>query len=215
MPLLRMSGTRRTGLPPRNSRSSGHGNRSSRTTPHSTLLRQRRSSKTPQDGDEDLGVLGRFPCSGIPDRHGAPGVVDEEPVPRGVGVPVGRLQALGIGRVMLAEAGVGISPRLDRLPVLIQEKQEGDTLVALKLPMDLVPVRFDPGRGCRRFLLLQNLGQKCLGPRFGQGTENEFDAEGTWQWLVPTFSSLGRVGESLGHGSSATSRLASYSSGFR
>ena len=80
---------------------------------------------------------------------------------------------------MQAEAGGGISPLLDRLPVLFPEEQEGDALVALELPMDLVPVRFDLGRGCRSFLLLQNLGQKCLRTRFRQGTENEFDAEGT------------------------------------
>ena len=103
---------------------------------------------------------------------------------------------------MLAEAGVGISPLLDRLPVLLPEKQEGDTLVALKLPMDLVPVRFDPGRGCRSFLLLQNLCQKSLGTRFRQGPGNEFE-------LPKVLGNGGRgQGQALGNGSSRHFHLA-------
>ena len=128
--------------------------------------------RKPQDGDEDLGVQRHASCFGILNRHGGTGVVDEEPVPRGVGVPVGRLQTLGIGSVMHAEAGVGISPLPGCLPVLFPEKQEGDTLVALKLLMDLGPVREDPGRRCRNFLFLQNLCQKRLGTRFGHGPGN-------------------------------------------
>ena len=79
---------------------------------------------------------------------------------------------IALGSVMYAEAGVGISLLLGRLPVLFPEEQESDALVALKLPMDLGPIRFDPGRGCRSFLLLQDLGQKRLAPGIGQGPGN-------------------------------------------
>jgi len=122
-----------------------------------------------QDSDEDLGVQGHVSGSWIPDRHGAPGVVEEEPVPRGIDIPEGRLQASGVSGVMDAEAGVGISSLPGRLPVFFPEEQEGDPFVALELPVDLLPVRFDPGRGRRSFLLLQNLGQKRLSSRLGQG----------------------------------------------
>ena len=176
------------------------------TDPAGQLLTRHRFGKDivrkPQDGDEDLGVLGRFSCPGIPDRHGAPGIVDKEPVPRGVGVPVGRLQALGIVSVMLAEAGVGISPLLDRLPVLFPEKQEGDTLVALKLPMDLVPVRFDPGRGCRSLLLLQDLGQERFPTRLGQGPGNRL------KLLEILGDGRGREGQALCNGPSRHSFFA-------
>ncbi len=128
--------------------------------------------REPQDGNEDLSFERPFSCFWIPDRDGAPSIVDEEPVPRGVGVPVGGLQALGIGSIMQAEAGIGISPLLCCLPVLFPEEQEGDALVALKLPMDLIPVRFDPGRRRGRFLLLQDLRQERFPTRFGQGPGN-------------------------------------------
>ena len=125
-----------------------------------------------QDGDKDLGVERYASCFGILNRDCGAGVVDEESVSRCVGVPEGRLQPFGIGGVVLAEAGVGISPLPGCLPVLFPEEQEGDTLVALELPMDLSPVRKDTGRRCRNVLFLQSLCQKRLGTRFRQGPGN-------------------------------------------
>ena len=106
------------------------------TDPAGQLLARRRLGKDivrePQDGDEDLGVQRHASCFGIPDRDGGPGIVEEEPVSRGIGVPEGRLQTLFIGGVVNAEAGVAISPLLACLPVLFPEEQEGDALVALE-----------------------------------------------------------------------------------
>ena len=105
--------------------------------------------REPQDGDKDLGLLSHLSCVGILDRHTGPGVVDEETVPRRVGVPVRGLQALFPGGIMLAGAGIGLSPLLAGLPVLFPEEQKRDPLVALKFPMDLLPIRHNPGRGVR------------------------------------------------------------------
>ncbi len=128
--------------------------------------------REPQNGDEDLGGSRHLSCSGIVDGNRRSGVVEEEPVPGGIGVPEGRLQPFGIGGIVKTEAGVGIPPLPGGDPVLLPEEQEGHPLVALKFPVNLSPVRFDPGRRRGSFLLLQSLGQKRLAARFGQGPGN-------------------------------------------
>ncbi len=158
--------------------------------------------REPEGGDEDLGFRCHLPGPGILDRDGGAGIVDEEPVPRGVGVPVGGLQALGIGGVMDTEAGVGISPLFAPLPILFPEEQKGDAFMALKFPMNLIPVREGPGRRRGSFLLFQNLRQKRLAAGIGQGPGNGLE-------LPEVFGNRGcGQGQALGNGSSRHVHLA-------
>ncbi len=96
-----------------------------------------------QHGDEDLRCpdLAR---GGVDHLGGLPGIVDEQPLSRWVGLAHRRRQTTAPGRMQVAEPAVAIPIRLPG-PVLLPEQQKGDAGLA-QLGMDAGPLRLGPQR---------------------------------------------------------------------
>ena len=101
-----------------------------------------------EDADEDHGVS-FLPGAPVHHRELRARVVDERLLARPVDLPHDHVELSPPGLVALAEPAVLVAVRMNR-PILQPQQPQGHALVALKLPVDVPPVRLRPGNPRRR-----------------------------------------------------------------
>ena len=109
---------------------------------HERVVRSR------QDADEDHG-LSFLPGAPVHHPELQARVVDERLLARTVDLPHDRVEPPPPRPVAVAEPAVLVAVRVGR-PVLQPQQPQRDALVALKLPVDVRPVRLGPGNPRRR-----------------------------------------------------------------